>query len=236
MLLYTYDNDGVLIGTKEARLSPARIHNDDGSPNWLIPAMSTELAPPMTAPGQVAVFDGENWRVEKDHRGQLAFVTATRQPTPVTALGPIPEGCTLLPPPGVHYTWDGAAWQPDMGAIRAAAEAAIDAQADAQLEPYMTLSPGRAMTYMAKEAQAREFLAVAEPDLADFPLIAGEVGITAETAQGVAETILTMSRAWHSVGAAIESARLGAKAAVRKAATPEAVQDVFSGLAWPVLG
>jgi len=154
----------------------------------------------------------------------------------IHAVGPVPDGYTLIPPPGRFHIWDGAspgAWRPDMPAIQASAEATIDAQADALLAPYMTLTPGRAMTYMAKEAQATAFMAAENPDPADFPLISGEVGITGDTAQAVAETILAMSRAWHAMGAAIETVRLAAKKQVLEAQTPEAVQAVLDGLAWP---
>ena len=109
-----------------------------------------------------------------------------------------------------------------MVAIRLYAETMIDAQADRLLEPYISLTPGRAMTYLAKEAQATAFLAATDPNPADYLLIAGEVGITADTPQAVAETILAMSRSWHAMGAAIETVRLAAKKSAREAQSPEA--------------
>gem|GEM_PF-971451 len=235
MKLYLCDAQGVLLGETEARVSPARPQNPDGSPNYLFPAGSTATPPPATGDGQAAVFDGQTWRVEEDYRGQTAYATADGSALAIRAVGPVPEGYTRTPPPGRAYTWDAASasWQPDMAAIRAAAEDAIDAQADALLAPYMSLTPGRAMTYLAKEEQARQFLAEENPDPAAYPLIAGEVGITADTEQAVAETILAMSQAWHAMGAAIESARLAAKKKVRETATPEAVQAVCDAIVWP---
>lgn len=235
MQLYLYDAQGACIGRQEARLSPARPHNPDGSPNYLLPSNATPIQPPLTAAGQVAVFDGEAWRVEEDHRGQVAYATADGKPAIIQAFGPLPEGLTLTPPPGRRYAWDAATntWQPDMAAIRADAEDIIDDQADALLAPYISLTPGRAMTYLAKEAQARQFLEAADPKPADYPLIAGEVGITADTAKAVAETILAMAKAWHAMGGAIEAVRLAAKRQVRQAPTPEAVQAVLAGIAWP---
>ncbi|OLN24852.1 putative tail fiber assembly protein [Desulfovibrio sp. DV] len=234
-LSYLYDAQGVFLGQCEARLSPARPQNPDGSPNYLQPANTTDAMPPLVGNGQVPVFDGEAWRVVEDHRGQVAYATADGQPMTILAVGPLPEGATLTPPPSRRHTWDAAtaSWQPDMAAIQADAEAAIDAQADALLAPYISLTPGRAMTYLAKEAQARQFLAAENPDPADYPLIAGEVGITADTAKAVAETILDMAQAWHSMGAAIEAVRLTAKKQVRQAQTPEAVQAVLNAIVWP---
>ena len=237
MNLYLYDSQGVLLGETEARVSPARPQNPDGSPNYLFPANCTATQPPVTAAGQVAVFDGQAWRVEEDHQGRTAYATADGRATVLQAVGPLPEGITLTPFPGRHYAWDAAtaSWQPDMAAIRAVAENAIDAQADALLTPYMSLTPGRAMTYLAKEAQATAYLAKENPDPAAYPLITGEVGITADTPQAVAETILAKSQAWHAVGAAIEAVRLAAKKKVREAATPEAVQAVCDAIVWPAL-
>ena len=237
MKAYLYDDQGVLLGEIAPTVSPARPQNADGSPNYLFPANCTPVAPPELADGQAAVFDAKagTWSAVEDHRGKIAWATATRQPVAVQALGPVPVGYTLEAPASRFDTWDGAAWQPDMAAVVAYAEAVIDAQADQQLAPYMSLSAGRAMTYMAKEAQATAYLAAADPDPADYPLIAGEVGITGETARAVAETILAMSKAWHAVGAAIEAVRLAAKKQAREAGSLEAVQAVLDGLTWPVL-
>jgi len=232
VILYCYDDSGLFTGPISPPLSPARPFID-GQPNYLRPANVTDLAPPALAEGQAAVFDGQAWRVVEDHRGKIAYAITTRQPVAIQTVGPVPEGYTLTPPPSRFHTWDGAAWQPDMAQVRASAEAVIDAQADALLAPYMTLTPGRAMTYMAKESQARQFLEAVSPDPADYPLINGEVGITGDTPQAVAETILAMSRAWHSMGAAIESVRLAAKKNTREAQTPEAVQAVLDAVTWP---
>ena len=232
MILYCYDETGLYIGPMSPRLSPAR-PLIDGQPNYLRPSNTTDMAPPALADGQAAIFDGQAWRVAEDHRGKVAWNTATRQGMPIVTLGPVPDGYTLVPPPSRLSFWDGVSWQPDMTAIRANAETVIDIQADALLAPYMTLTPGRAMTYMAKEAQARQFLEAASPDPADYPLINGEVGITGDTPQAVAETILAMSRAWHSMGAAIETVRLSAKKNAREAQSPEDVQAVLDPVTWP---
>ena len=235
MILYCYDDSGLFTGPISPPLSPSR-PMIDGQPNYLRPAGTTDVPPPALAEGQAAVFDGQAWQVVADYRGTVLYDTATKQAATVRTVGPIPLGYTQVPPPGRHYFWDGLEWEPDMAAIRAEAEAVIDAQADAQLSPFISLTPGRAMTYQAKQAQAEAFLAATEPDPADYPLIAGEVGITADTPRAVAETILAMSRSWHAMGAAIEAVRLAAKKQAREALTPEAVQAVLDGITWPELG
>lgn len=235
MKLHLYDAQGVFLGSQEARLSPARPQNPDGSPNYLFPANTTAMQPPVLLAGQAAVWDGQAWRVAEDHRGATVYATASGQAQVLQAVGPVPEGYTLTPPSSRYDAWDAASasWQPDMVRVQAQAEAFIDSQADALLAPYMTLTPGRAMTYLAKEAQATAFLAAENPDPAAYPLIAGEVGITADTPKAVAETILAMSRAWHAMGAAIESVRLTAKKKTREATTAGEVQAVLDAIAWP---
>jgi len=235
VILYCYDDSGLFTGPISPPLSPAR-PMIGGQPNYLRPAGTTDVPPPALAEGQAAVFDGQTWRVTEDHRGKIAYATNTRQAVAIRTVGPVPEGYTLIQPPSRFHVWDGASWQPDMDQLRAHAEAAIDAAADAQLSPFISLTPGRAMTYQAKQAQAEAFLAATEPDPADYPLIAGEVGITADTAHGVAEVVLAMSRNWHAMGAAIEAVRLAAKKQAREALTPEAVREVLDGLVWPELG
>ncbi|GIT85454.1 hypothetical protein ROBYS_04700 [Roseobacter sp. OBYS 0001] len=66
--------------------------------------------------------------------------------------------------------------------------------------------------YLRKEAQARAFLAeaVTPTDLTDYPLIAAEVGITAQSATQVAQVYINLAFQWESVGAALETVRLGA--------------------------
>lgn len=66
--------------------------------------------------------------------------------------------------------------------------------------------------YLRKEAQARAFLAqaVTPTDLTDYPLIAAEIGITAQSATQVAQVYINLAFQWESVGAALETVRLGA--------------------------
>ena len=77
--------------------------------------------------------------------------------------------------------------------------------------------------YLLKLDEARRWAAATAPDDADYPLLSAEVGITAPTIAGVAATVLGMSSAWIAIAAAIETARLGAKAAIAAAEDQTAV-------------
>lgn len=110
--------------------------------------------------------------------------------------------------------------------------ARIDAEAEAVRAQYITPGSGQAMVYGAKQAEARAYQAAGEPaDLADYPLIAAEVGTTAPTAAEIAALWLAMEAQWVQAAAAIEALRLSAKAAVREAAPED--REAAAVVAWP---
>ncbi len=96
---------------------------------------------------------------------------------------------------------------------------------------------GQEMTYLAKEAEAREYLracaADQTPQPADYPLIAGEVGVTAATLKAVAEAIIAKATAWRQLGARVENARLAAKQRIRAAASPAGIEAAEAATVWP---
>lgn len=125
---------------------------------------------------------------------------------------------------------------PTLAEIKASVSAEIDAVAGMVRAQFITVTPGQEMTYLEKVTQAQALLAEepGEIDEDDYPLMFGEVGITANNATGVAEIILQRYRAWQDIGAAIERSRLLGKKQVAEAADVEAVAAVLAGLSWPV--
>lgn len=71
--------------------------------------------------------------------------------------------------------------------------------------------PGQEMIYLAKEAEAKAFIADPEPDLAQYPLLEAETGITAPTAAALAAMWIGLSAAWRSTAATLEKVRMVAK-------------------------
>ncbi|WP_415183529.1 hypothetical protein [Phaeovulum sp.] len=68
---------------------------------------------------------------------------------------------------------------------------------------------GQQMIYLRKESEARAWLAEATPDIAEYPMIAAEVGITGETADQVAQVWVNMAALWTGISAGLEGARIG---------------------------
>ena len=71
------------------------------------------------------------------------------------------------------------------------------------------------------------------PDPSLYPLIFGEVGITAADAAGVAVAVLAAYGQWQQIGAAIEKQRLTAKKAISSANDEAAVAAAMAAIVWP---
>lgn len=103
---------------------------------WRAPASSTMDKPPAAQSGHAVVRVGGEageWQQIEDHRGETGY-TATGSAVEIDTVGPIIDPVvTLTPPPGAHYTWAGAGWQPDIEAMRAAKVREIDAARDAAI-------------------------------------------------------------------------------------------------------
>ena len=109
---------------------------------------------------------------------------------------------------------------------RAIAE--INAAADSARRRFITAIAGQEMIYLRKEDEARRYLALdPEPtDLAGFPMIEAEVGITAPTAYQIAQIWLFMSNQWILAAAQIEAARLSGIEAARVATSPPQIEAI----------
>lgn len=121
----------------------------------------------------------------------------------------------------------------DLGDLKASLKAQIDADAEAERLKYITPGAGQAMAYLQKAMEATAYLGETDPDPADYPLLAAEVGITGDTIADVAAVVDAHYQAWRVIGAAIEQARLGGKAAVDAAETVEDAQAAYDAVTWP---
>ncbi|KPP88744.1 MAG: hypothetical protein HLUCCO07_11975 [Rhodobacteraceae bacterium HLUCCO07] len=95
-------------------------------------------------------------------------------------------------------------------------------------QAHITALPGQEMIYTAKEAEAKAYLAEdPEPeDLDDYPFLAAEVGVTAETPYQLAQIWLYMASEWRTVGPQLENLRLALIGDAEAATTPEEVDQV----------
>jgi hypothetical protein len=108
----------------------------------------------------------------------------------------------------------------DLGVLRVTAAASIDAQAEAIRQSILTPGAGQAMTYQRKEAEARAW---SLDNDTTTPFLTAEAGARGMTLADLAAEIITLADAWVAIGAAIEGLRMGAKAAVGRAANLGAI-------------
>lgn len=111
-------------------------------------------------------------------------------------------------------------------------KAQIDDEAESARLRYITGGAGQAMTYQQKAAEAAACLSEVDPQSVDYPLLAAEIGITAETLLGVAQVVFEAHQGWRQVGGIIEALRLSAKQAVDSAETEEGAQ-IAALVEWP---
>jgi len=97
-------------------------------------------------------------------------------------------------------------------------------------QAYITDLPGQDAIYQAKETEAKAYLADASPDMADYPMLDAETGITEPTAAELATLWITMGTQWRSIAAQIEAARMTANGAIESAATVAQIEAALTAL------
>lgn len=84
---------------------------------------------------------------------------------------------------------------------------------------FITSMTGQDAIYQAKYNEAVAYQADASPDMANYPFLSAEIGITAANASDLATLWIQLRNGWVDAAAAIEKARLTANAAVQAATT-----------------
>jgi hypothetical protein len=95
---------------------------------------------------------------------------------------------------------------------------------------YVTDIPGQDMIYMRKEEETRRWLSATNPDIADYPFIAAEIGVTADTPDQLAQIWLNMAYQWATVAASLERFRLTTLASVAVSQTPSEAEALVQAM------
>lgn len=117
--------------------------------------------------------------------------------------------------------------------LKADLNSKVDAAAEIERLRYITPGEGQAMTYQQKVDEARTFKLASNPQVADYPVLFSEVGITAPTLAEVADIVLAAFAQWQKIGAAIESIRLGAKRDINAAEDEATAFSILDAVTWP---
>ena len=95
MQIYDFDAaTGEYRGARQARRDPKE-SEAQGQDVWLIPANATPTAPPAAEAGKARVWAAGVWAQAEDKRGTRYWTAADGLATQ-TALGPLPEGATVV--------------------------------------------------------------------------------------------------------------------------------------------
>lgn len=114
--------------------------------------------------------------------------------------------------------------------LQADAAAIIDSLAGMTRLKYITVAPGQEMTYIAKLADAKAYIAAGYPvDATPYPWIALEATATGATNQQVADLIIYTAGLWSTVGATIEGKRQAVKQAITAALTVTDIHTAEQG-------
>lgn len=97
--VYHYDDQGVFVGSTEARKDPLESIKQ-GADVFLLPAYATFVSPPEgTLPENNKYRWTGSWEVVEDYRGAYAYQqTAPYQTMLVDSVGPLPSGYSLSLP------------------------------------------------------------------------------------------------------------------------------------------
>ncbi len=113
MIIYNYDQDTKeLISENEAKITidpPIIEAGEEISPakeRVIVPLFATTIKPPDFKKGLVPVFNGVEWRLQEDHRGEVVYDTLTQQELEVDYLGEIKESHTQKIPSSQWDEWD----------------------------------------------------------------------------------------------------------------------------------
>lgn len=143
-------------------------------------------------------------------------VLVRETPRPEQGPGIIEEAEPVLADGVWHQQWtERAPTSEELDAREARLYAQIDREAGVFRKRFITDVPGQQQTYAEKEGEARAWTEEADPD--DFPFLAAEAAVRGVPIADVAALVIATADAWRLLGAAIEGARMGGKAAVTAA-------------------
>ncbi|WP_166304332.1 hypothetical protein [Bradyrhizobium sp. 2S1] len=121
----------------------------------------------------------------------------------------------------------------DLADYKTSLMAKVDAKAEQIRGTYLTIGSGQAMVYQRKGEEVARLANDPDPDPANYPILSATVGIEGATIQEVAALVNATQEAWVKIAAAIETARLGGKAAIDAATSVQAANEAFDAIKWP---
>jgi hypothetical protein len=157
------------------------------------------------------------------------LLTAQEKADCATVLAAELEGKQIDAPLGPEFP------EPPLDQKKAVASARIDTDAERARQVWATGGDLQSLVYEGKRREAAAYAVDGTPDPSTYPLLAAEIGLTADSLAGVAAIVSAKSAGWTQAAAAIERIRVGAKMGIDAATDQAGIDAVIAGMnPWPV--
>lgn len=223
--VYNYNPDtGEYLGPETAHESPM----EPGV--YLMPAHSTETAPPEAGEHQAAVYRNGAWLLTDDHRGETWYDTATQERHEIKALDEaISNTWTQIEPTDHEAVWNGEAWEVPFAVLKERKQGEIWAAGDAILAAVKTKYTQAEIESWSKQEQGAKDLAAgtAGTDAAQF--VAGIAALRGIPVDTLRDKILANVTAYGQLCTAVIGTQQRLDDLIKAAQTA----DDLAAITWP---
>ena len=223
--VYNYDPDtGECLGPETAHESPL----EPGV--YLLPAHSTETAPPEAGEHQAAVYSDGAWTLVEDHRGEVYYDTATQERHEIKVLGVVPETWTPLEPTDPESIWNGTAWEVPFAVLKERKQGEIWAAGDAILAAVKTKYTQAEIESWSKQEQGAKDLAAGETTTEAAQFVTGIATLRGIPVDTLRDKILANVAAYGRLSTAVIGTQQRLDDLIKAAQTA----DDLATILWPV--
>ena len=222
--VYNYNPEtGEYKGTGEAHESPL----EPGV--YLLPAHSTETAPPEADDGHVAVFADGAWTLVEDHRGEIYYDTVTQERHEIKNLGIVPETWTQSEPTDREAVWNGAAWEVPFEVLKERKRREIWAAGDAILSSVKARYTQAEIESWSKQEQGAKDLAAGVTDSEAAQFVAGIAALRGIPVDTLRDKILANVAAYGRLCTAV----IGTQQRLDDLINAAQTADDLTAISWP---
>ena len=223
--VYNYNPDtGEYLGPETAHESPL----EPGV--YLLPAHSTETAPPEAGEHQAAVYRNGAWLLTDDHRGEVWYDTATQERHEIKTLGIVPETWTQIVPTDPESIWNGAAWEVPFDVLKERKRREIWSAGDAILAAVKTKYTQAEIESWSKQEQGAKDLAAGVTDSEAAQFVAGSAALRGIPVDTLRDKILANVAAYGRLSTAVIGTQQRLDDLIKAAQTA----DDLAAITWPV--
>lgn len=223
--VYNYDPDtGEYLGLETAHESPM----EPGV--YLMPAHSTETAPPEAGEHQAAVYRNGAWTLVEDHRGEIYYDTATQERHDIKALDEaISNTWTQIEPTDHEAVWNGTAWEVPFAVLKERKRREIWGAGDAILAEVKRSYTQAEIESWSKQEQGAKDLAAGVTDSEAAQFVAGIATLRGIPVDTLRDKILANVTAYGQLCTAVIGTQQRLDDLIKAAQTA----DDLAAITWP---